>query len=88
MIDAPTLLVTLPPLTSSTPPYFALVMLPLLVTAPPAPVTKTPNELPEIDPVELFVTLPPSARSMPALPVPLALMLPLLVTVPAARYLM
>ena len=87
MIDAPALLVTLPPLTSSTPPYFALAMLPVLVTVPAAPVTKTPNELPETDPVELFVTLPPSARSMAALPVPVALMLPLLVTVPAARYL-
>ena len=45
--------------------------------------TNTPNQLPLIEPVELFVTLPPPARSAPAPLVPMALMLPLLVSVPA-----
>ena len=67
--------------------YVALVIWPLLVIVPEAPVTKTPNHLPEMDAAELFVTLPPSARSIPPLPVALALMLPLFVTVPAALYL-
>jgi hypothetical protein len=46
----------------------------------------TPN-VPEMDAAALFVTLPPSARSIPALLVPVPMMLPLFVTVPAARYL-
>ena len=59
-------------------------MLPLLLSVPRAPVVKTPNPPPEIDPPELFVMLPPLPRPTPA---PLALaemMLPLLVTVPDA----
>jgi hypothetical protein len=57
-------------------------MLPWFVTLPLAPVTKTPNELPEIDPVELFVMLPPASISAPAPAV--ALMLPALLSVAAA----
>jgi len=47
---------------------------------------KTPN-VPDIDAAEVFVTTPPSARSMPAPFVPVATMVPLFVTVPDARYL-
>ena len=50
--------------------FWPPAMLPLLVTAPAAPVMKTPKALPVIVPVELFVSVPPSARSTPALPVP------------------
>ena len=59
-------------------------MLPLLLSVPRAPLVKTPNAPPEIDPPELFVMLPPPARSTPAPLALAALMLPLLVTVPDA----
>ena len=42
-------------------------MLPLFVTVPKAPVVKTPNELPEMEPPELLVTLPPCPRATPVL---------------------
>ena len=58
-------------------------MLPLLFSVPSAPVVKTPNALPEIDPPELLVILPPPARSTPA-PLALAALMLLLVTVPDA----
>ena len=77
-------LVTLPPLARTTPSVLVPAMWPLFVTVPAAPVTKTPNPPPLTDPVELFVSVPPSARSMPAPLVPLALTRPLFVTVPAA----
>jgi hypothetical protein len=44
-------------------------MLPELVTVPEPPSRKTPNELAEIVPVEVFVTLPPPSISTPAAPV-------------------
>ena len=47
-IDAPAAFVTLPPATRATPSYLPPAMLPLLLTMPAAPVTKTPN-VPEID---------------------------------------
>ena len=56
-------------------------MLPELVTVPEPPSRKTPNELAEIVPVEVFVTLPPPSISTPAAPV--AVMTLELVRVPA-----
>ena len=58
-------------------------MLPLLLSVPATPLVKTPNAPPEIEPPELFVMLPPPAKSTPAPLAPTALMLPLLVSVPA-----
>ena len=80
-IDPLALFVTLPPFTSSTAPYLVLVMLPSFVMVPTAPVTNTPNELPEIDPVRLLPTPPPSARSMPAPAVPVAVIVAAIVPV-------
>ena len=58
-------------------------MLPLLLSVAGTPLVKTPNPPPEIEPPELFVMLPPPARSTPAPLALAALMMPLLVTVPA-----
>ena len=83
VIVAPATFVTLPTFVKATPSYLPPEMLPLLVTVPAAPLTKTPFVVPVIEPVELLVRVPPSARSTPVL----ALMPPLFVIVPAALYL-
>ena len=59
-------------------------MLPLLLSVAATPLVNTPNPPPEIEPPELFVMVPPPAKSTPAPLALAALMLPLLVTVPAA----
>jgi hypothetical protein len=58
-----------------------------LISVAIVPVVKTPKPPPEIETPELFVTASPPPGSTPV-PVALAaLMMPLLVTVPAAWYL-
>ena len=61
--------------------YVAPDIAPAFDTVPEAPVMKTPKEMPVIEPVKLFATLPPSASSTPELPVPVPVMAPLFVTV-------
>ena len=58
-------------------------MVPAFETVPGPPVTKTPKDTPEIDALELLVTLAPCSRSAPAPPAAVPLMLPLLVMVAA-----
>ena len=96
LIEPPTRLLTEPPFRRSTPSALTPRMLPAFEIVPiiesAASVlelpTNTPVVLPVIEPPALLVTVPPPARSTPVLLAAVPLILPLLVTVPAARYLM
>ena len=92
VIVPPARFVTEPPFVRSTPSALTPKMFPAFeIAATDEPVAavlpeKTPVVLPVIEPPALFVRLPPPARSTPVLMAAVPAMLPLFVTVPAARY--